>query len=318
MEEHDGEHYETVDISGLDREGWLQARHAYIGGSDAATVVGKNPWRSPFELALDKLGALPTEEERTSEAAYWGNQHERTILAHLLSLPEYEHVKATINTKDEMYISKDYPWAVANLDGLLVSAQERFVGVEVKTASEYKRDEWASGRIPGDGRAPIPYQLQCQHYMAVRPDIEYFVLAGLVGGNKFYHVILERDDDLIVELMRLEEDFMDMVASGHVPDPTGSDRDRDILTAMNPDPEGETVLDDEWEATAVAYSVAAEAAKEATARKKSAGALLLQQLGSAKKGYVGSFVVNRIVKDTPEHMVKASHSDYITVKETRS
>jgi predicted phage-related endonuclease len=38
------------------REEWLKARKSYIGGSDAAAVLGMNPWMSNTELWEIKTG----------------------------------------------------------------------------------------------------------------------------------------------------------------------------------------------------------------------------------------------------------------------
>ena len=40
-------------------EEWKALRHQYIGGSDAAAVVGMNSWVSPYALWAEKTGRLP-------------------------------------------------------------------------------------------------------------------------------------------------------------------------------------------------------------------------------------------------------------------
>jgi putative phage-type endonuclease len=312
--------FQTIDISGLSREEWLELRRPYLGGSDAAAACRRSPYTSAYELALDKMGALPPRDENeANETMYWGSKHEATILAHMASLPEYEGYEF-IDTKKEMYVSDVYPWASVNLDGLMVRLDGTLVGIEAKTASEYKRDEWREGIIglqPDTGMAPEHYVLQCHHAMAVRRDIAYFILGALVGGNKFFRVVVMRDEETIRQLMRLEGDFVDMVHEGRLPNPTGSARDHEILTQLSPEPAGSIELDAEVSTMAAEYLLAKDDESEATARRKALGNLLLQEMKSAKKATAGGYLLTRIQSKVPEHMVKASSRDYITVKDAR-
>ena len=45
--------------STANHEEWLALRHKYIGGSDAAAVVGLNAYVSPYTLWAEKTGRLP-------------------------------------------------------------------------------------------------------------------------------------------------------------------------------------------------------------------------------------------------------------------
>ena len=53
----------VVNVSKISREEWLEFRREGIGGSDAAVVLGLNPFRSLLELYSDKLGLLPDKED---------------------------------------------------------------------------------------------------------------------------------------------------------------------------------------------------------------------------------------------------------------
>ena len=46
----------------LDRPSWLAARRAGIGGSDAAAILGLDPFKSPLAVYMDKRGELPDAE----------------------------------------------------------------------------------------------------------------------------------------------------------------------------------------------------------------------------------------------------------------
>src|SRR5947209_6843419 len=64
------------------RELWLAERRRGLGGSDAAPACGMSPWKTPFELYLDKTGQLPP--EKMTEAMKLG-VHFEAALADLYS-----------------------------------------------------------------------------------------------------------------------------------------------------------------------------------------------------------------------------------------
>lgn len=49
-----------ISTTNMSHEDWLMHRKNAIGGSDAATVVGLNPYGSLYELWADKLGRIPS------------------------------------------------------------------------------------------------------------------------------------------------------------------------------------------------------------------------------------------------------------------
>ena len=55
-----------VNVSTISREEWLAWRRTGIGGSDAAAVIGLNPFRSRIEVYADKMGMMPEKEDTES------------------------------------------------------------------------------------------------------------------------------------------------------------------------------------------------------------------------------------------------------------
>lgn len=85
----------------------------------------------------------------------------------------------------------------ANLDGIAIDPEQKkgFI-FEAKTASSYNSHEWELD-------IPEGYVLQVQHYMAVTGFTGAYV-AVLIGGNEFKYYFIERDDELISMLIKLE------------------------------------------------------------------------------------------------------------------
>ena len=77
-------------------------------------------------------------------------------------------------------------------------------------------DKWKDDQIP------IHYQLQCHHYMAVC-NTDCWYIAVLIYGREFKFYKIERDEEIIRNLIRIECDFWENhVQKRILPDPDGS------------------------------------------------------------------------------------------------
>ncbi|HAK1272785.1 TPA: hypothetical protein H1131_003126, partial [Listeria monocytogenes] len=81
--------------------------------------------------------------------------------------------------------------------------------LECKTASAYLAKEWEADEVPAT------YLVQIQHYLAVTGKSKAYV-AVLIGGNKFIWKEIERDDELINQIIAFELDFWETNVKGHV------------------------------------------------------------------------------------------------------
>lgn len=83
--------------------------------------------------------------------------------------------------------------------------------MEVKTASEYLNGEWENGEIyadgSGNGKVPLKYYCQLQHYFVVT-GLTWGYFTALVGGNKLYSVYVERNENFIERLIEEEALFI--------------------------------------------------------------------------------------------------------------
>jgi len=213
----------------MDRALWLQYRRKGIGGSDAAAIAGLNKWKSPVAVYLEKTGQAPLEESQ-SEAAYFG-----TILEDVVAQEFTRRTGLKVKRRNAILQHPDYPFMLANVDRLIVGER---AGLECKTANEYLKAEWEGQEIPAQ------YLLQCQHYMAVT-GYEAWWIAVLIGGNKFVYKRIERDEEIIQYLIKLESDFWHNHVLPQVPPMVdGSDASTTLLKTMYPigEPDSETEL----------------------------------------------------------------------------
>ena len=173
---------QRIPTKNMSREDWLQLRRTSIGGSDVATILGFNKYKSPYQLWLDKTGQIEIDASDPSEAAYWGNVFEKTVAEEFT-----KRTGAKVRNDNHMYFHREYDFLSANVDRQVVG--ENAI-LECKTASMFLSDKWEGENIPDQ------YIFQVQHYLNVL-DKEYAYIAVLVGGQKFQWKRIERDQELI-------------------------------------------------------------------------------------------------------------------------
>ena len=188
----------------------LEERRTGIGGSDAATVLGINPFTTAYELYLDKLGQAPEDTEvnpQREEAFYWGSVLEQPVADRYAKETGYKIQKA-----NQLIRSKDIPFMIANIDRKVVG-EDRRIGFEAKTAA--RPEGWGE-----TGSSEIPPYIMCQvqHYLAVT-GYDCWDLAVLIGNRDFRMYRINPIDDIIAQLVDAETEFWDRVENKVAPEP---------------------------------------------------------------------------------------------------
>lgn len=217
-----------VKTAGMTREDWLRWRTHGIGGSDASVIAGKNKYRSIYQLWLEKTGQVQLQEFE-NDYTYFGN-----VLEPIVKQEFMRRTGLKVRAKKAMLQSEDYPFMLADLDGVVYENGEMCI-FEAKTASIYKQEIWEQG-------VPVEYIYQVQHYMAVTGARKAYI-AALVGGNHFYHHCVYRDEKLIAELIRMEQKFwMENVLKGIEPVIDGSEATTEFLNVTYETVSGGTIM----------------------------------------------------------------------------
>lgn len=195
-----------VSTRNLATEEWLKYRKQGIGGSDAGAVCGLNPYCSAMAVYLDKTS---DEIEMTdNEAMRQGREFEEYVARRFM-----EASGKKVRRANAMFCHEKYPFIIADVDRMIVGEN---AGLECKTASPFMADKWKDDQIP------IHYQLQCHHYMAVC-NADCWYIAVLIYGREFKFYKIERDEEIIRNLIQIECDFWeDHVQKRILPDPDGS------------------------------------------------------------------------------------------------
>lgn len=189
-------------------EAQLEERRTGVGGSDAATILGINPFTDVYELYLDKRGEAPPEDEDfLKESRYWGSVLEQPVADRYAEETGYKVQKA-----NNLIRSKEHPFMIANIDRKVVG-EDRKIGFEAKTA--VRPDGWGES---GSDEIPPYIMCQCQHYLAVT-GYDHWDLAVLIGNRDYRMYRINPIEEIVNKLIDLEGEFWDRVQNGVAPEP---------------------------------------------------------------------------------------------------
>ena len=198
--------YTTNSTKNMDRNEWLKIRKTGLGGSDAGAVCGLNPYVSPMAVYRDKVS--DETDMGDNEAMRQGRDLEEYVAQRFT-----EETGLKVRRSNKMYRSTEYPWMIADVDRMVAGGG---AGLECKTVSVYKKDQWADGGIP------VYYLLQCYHYMIVTGCRTWY-LAAVILGQDFQYRRIEYEEETAQNLIALEAEFWNNhVLPRHMPDPDGS------------------------------------------------------------------------------------------------
>lgn len=213
-----------ISTVGMEHSEWLMHRKNAIGGSDASTVVGLNPYSSVYELWADKLGRIPPKEE--NEAMRLGHDLEEYVARRFT-----EKTGKRVRRKNAIIYNEQYPFAHANVDRLVVGED---AGLECKTTSVLNLSKFR------DGEYPATYYVQCQHYMMVTGKPKWY-LAVLVLGREFLWFEIARNDEDIAALADAEKNFWEYVRTKTEPPVDSSKSCSDTLGVIYSDSRPDTI-----------------------------------------------------------------------------
>ncbi len=261
-----------VPTLGMARTEWLELRRRGIGGSDAAAILGLNPWKTAMDVWLEKTGEFTEDEEPGNEKMYWGN-----VLEDIVAREFAARTGLKVRRRNAILKHKGYPFMIANVDRLVIGHK---AGLECKTAGQYSADDWAMG-------VPDYYIPQVQHYMAVTGYKAWYV-AVLIGGQEFRSYKITRDGQFIRELIEAESEFWNMVETRTPPPIDGTKASTELIKRLYPEAEKGKEVELPFEAFELIqqYERACEEEKRIQLIKDEAVNKLKDMLGTAEKGSI--------------------------------
>lgn len=195
-----------------DRKSWLSHRENRIGGSDAACIVGLNPYKSNVELWEEKTGKRQADDISDKLYVKYGTEAEEHLRAlFALDFPQFK----VSYEENNMWLNSDYPFAHASLDGWLEDENGRKGILEIKTSNilqSMQKEKW-------NHRIPDNYYLQVLHYLMVT-EFDFAVLkaqlksefAGDVVLSTKHYFIERTDVEEDIEILKnAEKSFYEMI-----------------------------------------------------------------------------------------------------------
>ncbi len=176
---------------------WLAWRRGVIGASDAATILGENPWASSQRLLEEKLGLH--RPFRGNAATREGQRLE--VYARESLEKKFRHRIMPAVVQD----SKD-PFLAASLDGI-DSGKTRLYEIKCGLKSYEKTRETQT--------VPPYYVAQLQHMMMVT-ELDSMIFAAYRPDERLISFEVERDDRYIKRLRKEELRFIkELKSHGH-------------------------------------------------------------------------------------------------------
>lgn len=206
---------EITKVKTASHEEWLELRSHYIGGSDAAAVVGMNAYSSPYALWAEKTGRVP---------GFTGNLATEvgTYLEEFVAQKFAKETGKKVRKCNQSFLNSEYHFAIANIDRDIVGED---AGLEIKTTDTLNLKKFKGGEYPAN------YYCQMVHYLAVTGKQRWY-LAVLIGNKEFKWFTLERDEDEIAALMTAEADFWELVKNDTPPAVDGTKATAEALGAV--------------------------------------------------------------------------------------
>lgn len=212
---NDGKEKEMVEMKVFpSREEWLKARRI-VGGSDAACVLGLNPWKDNLELWMEKTGQIEPEDISKKEYVLYGTKAEAPIR----QIFKLDHPELKVEyRKNNLWTNDKYPWGHASLDGTLIEKETGKKGIlEIKTSNILQSMQWEKWT---DEQMPPNYFAQICFYLGIT-EFDFAILraqlktiwkdTGIRLTTKEYRIEREEVQEDIDYLMKKAKEFAEQV-----------------------------------------------------------------------------------------------------------
>lgn len=202
-----------------------QKRKDGIGGSDAGTILGVNPFKSKFTLYMEKIGEIEPVEE--NERMYIGKLEE-AIIADEFS----RRTGKKVTRLNKTLIHPLYDFMFGHIDRRVVGEE---AGLECKATDTFMKKFWDEDGVP------LYHQAQCQHYMMLY-KAKYWYLAVKFGNSDIRTYKIDRDDNVIAQIEKSEVAFWQRIIDKEPPEIDGSDDCDNFLKSAYPQAKDESFI----------------------------------------------------------------------------
>jgi putative phage-type endonuclease len=205
-----------IKTAGLSEQEWQTmrlslVRSGMVGGSDASTLLGLNPYKSEINMFYQAIGLVDT-PHKMNAAMLHGKQLEEYVAkcwqywdgtedGWVENTQKNNRIKRYQKVKS-ILINDKYPALFANVDGKIVKhpsrGKEKGI-LEIKTISGYSSDMW-------EGGIPPSYYVQLQHYLLVT-GYYWGEIMYLKDGRELGCVTFEEDKEMQKRILDKATEF---------------------------------------------------------------------------------------------------------------
>jgi putative phage-type endonuclease len=161
----------------MQEQNWHDWRKKGIGASDSPIIMGVSPWKTPYQLWLEKTGQVESDK-----IGNWATQRGHKLEP--IARAQYE-LETGMNSPAVLVEYTDFPFIRASLDGY---DKKNNVVLEIKCPGAADHEKALNGEIPEKYYPQLQHQLmvtgaKCVHYYSfdgnkgalieVLPDIKY-------------------------------------------------------------------------------------------------------------------------------------------------
>lgn len=205
-------------------------RKTFIGGSDAAAVLGVSPWMTPVQLWKLKTGRAepkPIDPVRQRQLER-GKKLEPVVLDMLLDKLRERGLRVELVARNAYHTDPEHDFLRCEIDFELIVTGEVQIGDRVwkldaahvngdcKTVHHFQRRKWGDEDTE---EVPIEYAAQFMHGLMVTGR-QLCLVAALIGLDDVGVYWVVRDDETIAGLREKEVAFWkECVLAGRAPDP---------------------------------------------------------------------------------------------------
>lgn len=258
-------------------------RSTYIGGPDAAAIMGEHPYKSPLDVYSEKTGnPLPFERNASMDA---GKLLETWLCDWACEEMEAHHGVTLARNDDGTWalpLGKDdafaglSPHIGGHADRVVVTDGGELVLVEAKCVFSFgSAARWGEDM---SGVMPPEHVIQTHYYAHILNASRAFIAVFVMGERKL--IELELDAGLQKAIRTAVEVFWQDHVEPRVP-PPATHRDADTLAHLHPANDGELLDGTPCAEHVAAYQAARDQAKAAKQAQDEAGNLIKQFIGDA-------------------------------------
>lgn len=192
-------------------------RTKFIGGSDAAAILGVSPWKSAFRLYLEKVGEFKEEITPEKQRVFDRGHRWEPVVAEMVidELRERGHDVQKVS-RNYRYSDVEFPFLQSEID-LELFIDGEGCSVEIKTVHPFSAKEWGE---EGSDEIPLHYLAQAMHGLMIVPRRRRCIVAALIGVDDLRIHEIERDEETIAAIRAKEVEFWRRVQERDPPDPT--------------------------------------------------------------------------------------------------